>query len=122
MRADRGSLIWFVMLVCVVLYASTVVAQEGAFMYDDHGNRDPFWPLVSDNGSIISYETEFTITDLVLEGIMAGQGGQHVAIINGRIVTTGDQLGNFTILEVHPEAVIIKKDNLKFELKLEKED
>src|SRR5262245_54422580 len=106
----------------LLLSTSTVAAQEAAFIYDDHGNRDPFWPLVSDNGSIISYETEFSITDLVLEGIMAGANGGHVAIINGRIVTTGDQLGNFIIMEVQPEAVIIKKDNLKFELKLEKED
>src|SRR5262245_38306143 len=104
----------YVLVLMFVLFASAVVAEEGAFVYDDHGNRDPFWPLVGDNGSIISYETEFTITDLVLEGIMAGTGGQHVAIINGRIVNTGDQLGNFTILELHTEAVIIKKDNLKF--------
>ena len=112
----------YVLVLIFVLYASAVVAEDAAFVYDDHGNRDPFWPLVSDNGSIVSYETDFTITDLVLEGIMAGAEGQHVAIINGRIVTTGDQLGNFTILDVQPEAVIIKKDNLKFELKLEKED
>lgn len=112
----------YVWCLVFVLSAGTVVAQEAAFTYDDHGNRDPFWPLVSDNGSIISYETDFTITDLVLEGIMAGNNGGHVAIINGRIVTTGDQLGNFIILDVQPEAVIIKKDNLKFELKLEKED
>ena len=91
-------------------------------MYDDHGRRDPFLPLVGEGGNIISYETDFTISDLVLEGIMAGAQGAHIAIINGRVVKTGDQLGNFFIQEVQPESVIIKKDNLKFELKLEKED
>ena len=53
---------------------------------------------------------------------MAGAKGGHIAIINGRIVKTGDSLGNFTILDVRPESVKIIKDNLKFELKLEKED
>jgi len=91
-------------------------------MYDDHGKRDPFLPLVGEGGNIISYETDFTVSDLVLEGIMAGSEGAHIAIINGRVVKAGDQLGNFFIQDVQPESVIIKKDNLKFELKLEKED
>ena len=109
--------------ILIMLFAAApVTAQESAFTYDDHGKRDPFWPLVGESGNIISYETDFAITDLVLEGIMAGTEGSHIAIINGRIVKTGDVLGNFTILDVQPESVIIKKENLKFELKLEKED
>jgi hypothetical protein len=105
------------------LFAVTpIAAQESSFDYDDHGKRDPFWPLVGESGNIISYETDFAVTDLVLEGIMAGTEGSHIAIINGRIVKTGDVLGNFTILDVQPESVIIKSENLKFELKLEKED
>ena len=114
----------YILILILSLSATAVMAEETTtpFVYEDHGNRDPFWPLVGESGSIISYETDFTIADLVLEGIMAGAEGKHVAIINGRIVTAGDSLGNFVIIDVQPEAVLIKKDNLKFELKLEKED
>jgi len=109
-------------IILILICALPVLAQDSPFVYDDHGKRDPFWPLVGETGNIISYETDFTISDLVLEGIMAGARGGHIAIINGRIVKTGDALGNFTILDVQPESVKLKKDNLKFELKLEKED
>ena len=111
-----------IVIIGLCLLIIPVLAEAAPYVYEDHGNRDPFWPLVSDNGSIISYETDFAISDLVLEGIMAGAEGSHVAMINGRIVTKGDQLGNFFIEDVQPESVIVIKDNLKFELKLEKED
>ena len=104
------------------LIITPVLANAATFTYDDGGKRDPFWPLVGESGNIISYETDFSISDLSLEGIMAGAEGKHVAIMNGRIVRPGDVLGNFTILDVQPESVFIKQDNLKFELKLEKED
>jgi hypothetical protein len=109
-------------ILTILLLITPVSAQESAFTYDDGGKRDPFWPLVGESGNIISYETDFSISDLSLEGIMAGAEGTHIAIINGRIVRPGDTLGNFTILDVQPESVFIKQDNLKFELKLEKED
>lgn len=112
-------------LFTAIFFSLTVMpamAQETSFAYDDHGKRDPFWPLVGEAGNIISYETDFSVSDLILEGIMAGNEGGHIAIINGRVVKSGDVLGNFTILDVQPESVKMKKDNLKFELKLEKED
>ena len=110
----------YVLVLIFVLCASAVVAEDSAFVYDDHGNRDPFWPLVSDNGSIISYETDFTITDLVLEGIMAGAEGQHVAIINGRIVKANDVLGSFVIIDVSPDVVILGKEDKKYEIRLKR--
>ncbi len=99
-------------------------AQEikAAFVYEDHGKRDPFWPLVSSAGNIVNYETEFQVTDLKLEGIISAGGGQNLAIINGRIVQTNDPLGPFTVMGIGSDSVTLGKDQQTFELRLKKEE
>lgn len=90
--------------------------------YDSHGKRDPFWPLVSPAGNIINYETEFQVTDMKLEGIMSGAGGQDLAIINGHIVQRNDHLGPFTVARIEKDFVVLMKDQQEFELNLKKEE
>ena len=47
--------------------------------YDDHGMRDPFWPLVSSSGTIINYGQDVSVSDMILEGIVSnGQGAYTV--------------------------------------------
>ena len=104
-------------------FPDTPRQDEGSlegFIYDDHGRRDPLWRLVGSNGTIFNYETEFLITDLVLEGVMAGAGEGNLAIINRRILKAGDVIGQFIIEKIDKNSVILKKGKQKFELKLEK--
>jgi hypothetical protein len=111
----------FLSLILVLIIAIAAAAQEqGLFVYDDGGKRDPFWPLVNANGAILNYESEFLITDLALEGIMAGAQGENLAIINGRILKTGDAVGQFIVGEIAEDSIILKKGKQKFELKLKK--
>jgi len=98
------------------------VAAE-SFTYDDRNKRDPFWELVSTGGAIANYETEFLVTDLNLEGIILGTGEDNIAIINGRVVKSKDQLGNFVVVDIKKDVVVlVNKDQQKFELKLKKEE
>ena len=77
----------FLVALMVIISSGIVAALEKeTFVYDDDGRRDPFWQLVSPSGVILNYETDFLITDLALEGIMAGKDGKNFAIINGRIL------------------------------------
>jgi hypothetical protein len=101
-----------------------VSAQETktVFVYEDHGKRDPLWPLVSPAGNIVNYETEFQVTDLKLEGIISAGEGQNLAIINGRIVQTNDPLGPFTVMGIGSDSVTLGKDQQTFELRLKKEE
>lgn len=92
--------------------------EKSVFAYDDHGRRDPLWPLVTSAGVIMNYETDFLITDLSLEGVVVGSGEGDLAIINGRIVKTNDQIGQFTVLQIERDKVILLKDQQKFELRL----
>lgn len=97
-------------------------AGQDAFVYDDHGKRDPVWPLVSSSGSIINYDKEFQASDLKIEGIMLGVNGQNLAIINGQIVKKGDQIGSLVIVEIGKNTVALKQGEQKFALKLNKEE
>lgn len=92
------------------------------FVYDSRGKRDPLWPLVSSTGNIINYETEFQVSDLKLEGIILGAGGDNLAIINGQIVKRQDRLGPFLIVDVGADTVVLSRDQETFELKLKKEE
>ncbi|MCD4781480.1 MAG: hypothetical protein K8S27_13180 [Candidatus Omnitrophica bacterium] len=101
---------------------NNIEGGEEKFNYDDKGRRDPFWPLVKPTGEIVRYENEFSITDLLLEGIMLGDGGKNIAIINGRIVQENDKVGQFKIHRIEKEKVILFKNKIKYELNIKKEE
>jgi hypothetical protein len=108
-------------LILVLFSFNLAVAQEPElFVYEDGGRRDPLWPLVDSKGAILNYESEFLITDLALEGIMAGTDGENLAIINGRILKTNDAIGQFVVGKIAEDSIILKKGKQKFELKLKK--
>ena len=115
----------FLSIVLVLMAVGVAVAQEDQqgqepFVYDDGGRRDPLWPLVNSNGAILNYESEFLITDLALEGIMAGTDGENMAIINGRVLKARDAIGQFVVGRIGEDSIILKKGKQKFELKLKK--
>ncbi len=96
--------------------------QAEVFVYEDHGRRDPFWPLVTPSGSIITHEQDLTIADLILEGIMTENDKNNIAIINGRILNKEDAIGSFVIKDITNDTVILQKGKKIFTLKLKKED
>ena len=104
----------------IVLVHSAMAQGADPFVYDDGGRRDPFWPLVNSNGAILNYESEFLITDLALEGIMAGTDGGNMAIINGRVLRANDSIGQFVVGDIAEDSIILRKGKQKFELKLKK--
>lgn len=92
------------------------------FIYADHEKRDPFWPLINSKGIIVNYEKDLLITDLVLEGIMLGEDGKNIAIINGGILQVNDTVGVFEVREVRANMVILQKGQERYTLKLKKEE
>ena len=88
--------------------------------YDDQGLRDPFWPLVSSSGTIISYGQDVSVSDMILEGIVSSAEGIYTAIINGSVVEIGDSVGQYKIESIESKKVIFSKENEIFELDLKK--
>ena len=91
--------------------------DDEPFRYNDHGMRDPFWPLVTDSGVIVNLEKDFLISDLRLEGTMLGDDRQNVAIINGRIVRRNQKIGDFTVLKIDKDVVVLLKEQDTYELR-----
>jgi len=122
---------FFGLMIVAVLFSGvdscSALAQTGSsveveFVYDDHDLRDPFWRLISPAGVILTHENDLTFADLELEGILAEAGGQNLAIINGRVLKAGENLGSFTVQNVTSEAVMLLRGKDIFMLKLKKEE
>ena len=107
----------FFIFVLTLLFVNSVYAQE-SFVYDDHGKRDPFVPLVSSAGMVVTYDEDLSVNDLVLEGIVADPSGNNAAIVNGKVVKVHDQIGPYTVDAIAMDHVEFSKGAGKFVLKL----
>jgi hypothetical protein len=101
------------------MYTAPVYAQE-AFVYDDHGKRDPFVPLVSSAGMVVTYDEDLSVNDLVLEGIVADATGNNAAIVNGKVVKVHDEIGPYVVDVIAIDHVEFLKGTQRFILKLKK--
>jgi len=119
MRWDGEKLMRFLFFVLILLFANVVYAQEN-FVYDDHGKRDPFVPLVSSAGMVVTYDEDLSVNDLVLEGIVADASGNNAAIVNGKVVKTHDQVGPYIVDIIAADHVEFLKGTERFILKLKK--
>jgi len=110
---------FFALAVCVfpAVFAS---ADGGTFVYDDHGRRDPFLPQVSATGTVIASEADLMPGDMVLEGIVADAQGHNVAVVNGKIVKTGDMIGPYAVAAVRLDNVELVKDGQHSIVRLKK--
>jgi len=104
----------------LLLFFPNLVYAQGAFVYDDHGKRDPFVPLVSSAGMVVTYDEDLAVNDLVLEGIVTGASGDNVAIVNGKVVKPHDQVGPYIVDTIAVDHVEFLKGLEKFVLKLKK--
>jgi len=110
---------FFLGLICILLGAT--VFAENNFVYDSKGKRDPFMPLVTSQGYIVNVEEELFASEMNLEGIIYDAQGYSLAIINGKVVKVGDNIGSYTVLESSQSTVILAKETEKYILELKKE-
>ncbi len=108
-------------IVFFILFIACSVFADAEFVYDDHGKRDPFWPLVSPSGTILNYDKDLEYGDMTLEGVVHDiKGGRSLAIINGNVLKKNDTLGAYVIADIHPNKVILIKDTNEFILEIRK--
>ena len=100
--------------------ASVGLGQDKSFIYDAHGKRDPFLPLVLSSGEVISYETDLEISHMALQGILADPQGNSLAVINGKVVKPGDHVGAYEVELIEAGQVQLRKDQEQFSLQLKK--
>ena len=106
--------IYFI-LILVLCSGVNVFAQEETSLYDDAGKRDPFIPLVDENGRFVLEVGElFSFTDLSLSGILWDPNGNSTALINDEIVQSGQSFYGFTIGSITENSVTVSRDGQEY--------
>lgn len=104
----------------LMLVAGAVSAREAS--YESHGKRDPFVPLVHEGrfvavtGSGLAKDSP--VSDLHLAGIVWDPAGSSLALINEMEVKIGDRLGDYQVVDIRPDAVILLKEGKPVVLQL----
>ena len=108
-------------LFCFFCVTAAYADESKSFVYNENGKRDPFWPLISASGTQISYDSDMTTaTDMTLEGIVVDARKNNLAILNGKIVKAGDQLGLYTVETITNDQVDLIKGTEHLVVKLKK--
>jgi hypothetical protein len=98
---------------------------EQEFTYDAKGKRNPFIPLVTNDGRLLKLEQEENVQTepgLLLDGIIYDKNGLSYAIVNGFVVKIGDTVGSYQVLKIESRKVIFIKGGETKEIELKKEE
>ena len=92
------------------------------FQYEPGSHRDPFLPLVRD-GRLVGDEATAQDTPVesfkpVLYGVLWDPGGQSIAMINDTEVKVGDMVGDYRLLEIRPDSVVLENGGERMALQL----
>ncbi len=111
-------------LLCTTLIFCVTGALFAAeeFVYDSHGRRDPFVPLVSEGGGFVSdtYGIK-SAEDVRLEGIVWEEGKRSMAVINGEIFRAGQSIGELNIVEIQRDGVVFEAGDERIKVELRDE-
>lgn len=48
------------------------------------------------------------------------RGGRSACLVNNTLYHQGDQIGNFTVVEIKPKSVVVRQGKYSFELTMKK--
>ena len=107
------------LIIFILSYGLVFAQEEETFVYTDKGKRDPFVPLVDENGRYLFDSEEFcTFDDLNLSGILWDPEGKSSCLINNQIVKIGDSIGGFKVTNVTKDSVMLFKNGKEYILRL----
>ena len=115
----------FIFLLSAVYYPlSILLAEEAKFVYNSHNKRDPFYPIVSEQGEFLaSTETAGNRNgDLALEGIVWDEKGSSAAIINGVIVQQGEKIEMYRVRTIQKTTVLLENGEGELILRMPAEE
>ena len=77
------------------------------FHYNGKGRRDPFAPLVRDGRVVAVTGAGYESSKPVLYGVLWDEGGNSIALINDGEARVGDAVGEFKVLEIRKDSVVL---------------
>jgi len=122
MPKNKFILIFFICTISILICAINLSAQD-EFTYDSKGRRDPFIPLVTSDGRLLKLEEEENKNlTMSLEGIIYDEHAISYAILNGEVVKVGDTIGDYQVLKIEKNKVVLIKEGETEEIWLKKEE
>ena len=114
-RNLQGFIIAFVL--AGVIAGDSAKAEEFVYKKKD---RDPFWPLVTEDGKLVEGFDLMTLENVYLEGIVWDPEGDSVVMVNGMVLRKGDRIGAFEIQKIEKNRVTLRSGDEQQYLNLEK--
>lgn len=100
-----------------------VPAKEARFIYDAHEKRNPFLALIGSDGRILEPRISKKRDGAIyLEGIIYDAGSSSYAVINGEIVKAGEAAGDYQLIRIEPQKIILSKEGKELEIELNTEE
>lgn len=102
----------------ISLLAVPLLFGDGTFKYDFKNNRDPFRPLVDKDGNVVpeARPAASTVLQLNLEGIVWSKSGESYAIVSGAVLREGDILGDYKVIKINKNEVVLNRAGEDFVL------
>lgn len=92
---------------------------EPVFTYDDKNKRDPFLPLVDQNGRyLLPSELFYSSGALELTGILWDTQGNSSALLNNKVVKVGEVVSGYHVKIITKNSVTVFKDNKEYKIML----
>ncbi len=102
-KIGRNSLYKFFFWILVAAFGTIgpiAISRAEEALYDAHGRRDPFAPLVTmQNREAAGLSGVESVDDLKIEGVVMDPGGS-VVVVNGLVMKEGDEIGSIKLVEV----------------------
>ena len=106
----RAAALWCVVIALGALPASAAVepaAQPAGFRYNGKGRRDPFSPLVRDGRIVAVTGSGRESSQPVLYGVLWDPDGNSIALIDDGEARVGDAIGDYKVLEIRTDSVVL---------------
>ncbi len=112
-----------VALALFLVSAIAVCFSQAAFRYDANDKRDPFIPLVDKSGNLLpEFRPAGSQIELNLEGIVFSDKGDSYALISGEVLRAGDSIGDYKVIKIERNKVVLNRAGEEFVLNLRGEE
>ncbi|TAN59983.1 hypothetical protein EPN16_06145 [bacterium] len=103
--------------------AEGIPVKEAEFIYDAREKRNPFMALIGSDGRILEPRISRKRDGVIdLEGIIYDSGSSSYAVINGEIVKAGEAAGDYQLIRIEPQKIILSKEGKELEVELNTEE
>ncbi len=99
---------WIVCFSLAMIFLSPAIGKgEDEIVYDSHGKRDPFVPLVTlTTRQVVGLIGIESLDEIIINGIVYDPKNGSMVIANGTVLKEGEESGSVKVLEIKPNGAL----------------